>query len=143
MSSRSHPGADDPRRLREVIGRAQALAAEHDVPSVVVGFAAREGDRLFPDFVAFVESELRVEDSIFRLTRERALLFLADVGCEQARAVVERLTAGFLRELPLAAEPAMQVRYFAVEPGADELSVKQVLPAVFSDGVPSDDGGED
>src|SRR6516164_8823107 len=105
MSPRPHPGSDDPRRLRDVIARTQALASEHAIPSVVVGFAAREGDRLFPDFVAFVESELRVEDSIFRLTRERALLFLTDLDREQARSVVERLLAGFLREVPLAAAP--------------------------------------
>ena len=137
MSPRSHPGSDDPRRLRDVIARTQALASEHAVPFVVVGFAAREGDRVFPDFVAFVESELRVEDSIFRLTRERALLFLADLDREQARSVVERLLGGFLREVPLAAAPPIQVRYLEVPPGGEDLSVKQVLPAVFgSEPVP-------
>jgi hypothetical protein len=134
MSSRTHPAADDPRRLRDVIGRVQALAAEHAVSSVVVGFAAREGDRLFPDFVSFVESELRVEDSIFRLTRERALLFLTDCDPHQARSVVERLTDGFLREFPAASAPPMQVRYLEITPTGEELSVKQVLPAVFADG---------
>jgi hypothetical protein len=124
--------ADDPRRLREMLSRAQALAADHEVPSVVVGFAVREGDRLFPDFVAFVESELRVEDCVFRLTRERALLFLADVGSEEARAVVERLLGGFQREFPAIESAPIEVRYFEVSPGREELSVKQVLPAVFA-----------
>jgi hypothetical protein len=135
----SRSPADDPRRLRDILARTQALAAEHAVPSVVVGFAAREGDRLFPDFVAFVESELRVEDSVFRLTRERALLFLADVGQEQARAVVDRLLAGFQREFPALAALPFQVRLFEVAPGGEELSVKQVLPAIFaSDGEAAD-----
>jgi len=134
MSSRAHAAADDPRRLRDVIGRVQALAAQHALSSVVVGFAAREGDRLFPDFVSFVESELRVEDSIFRLTRERALLFLTDCDAVQARSVVERLTDGFLREVPVSSAPPMQVRYLEITPNGEELSVKQVLPAVFSDG---------
>ena len=136
MASRAHPIADDPRRLRDVIGRVQALAAEHALSSVIVGFAAREGDRLFPDFVSFMESELRVEDSIFRLTRERALLFLTDCDTPQGRSVVERLTAGFLREFTVASAPPMQIRYLEITPTGDELSVKQVLPALFSD-----DGG--
>ena len=130
--------ADDPRFLRDMLARAQALAADHAVPSVLVGFAAREGDRLFPDFVAFVESELRVEDAVFRLTRERALLFLADVDSAQARTVVERLLLGFAREFPAAEALAVQVRYLEVAPGGDELLVKQVLPAVFA--YDGDDG---
>ena len=87
--------ADDPRKLRDVLARTQSLATMHDVPSVVVGFAASEGNLLFPELIAFLESELRVEDQIFRLTRERALLFLSDVGHEQAVSVVERLRATF------------------------------------------------
>jgi GGDEF domain-containing protein len=127
----SRPQADDPRLLRDMLARARALASQHAVPSVLVGFAAREGDALFPDFVAYVESELRVEDAIFRLTRERALLFLADVGGEQARAVVERLLGGFEREFPAREILGVQVRYLEVAPGGAELLVKQVLPAVF------------
>jgi len=58
-----------------VLARTQSLATLHDVPSVVVGFAASEGNLLFPEFLAFLESELRVEDQIFRLTsRARAAL---------------------------------------------------------------------
>jgi hypothetical protein len=136
---RSPTSADDPRRLREVLARAQSLAAEHAVPTVVVGFAAPEGDRLFPDFVAFVESELRVEDAVFRLTRERALLFLTDVAAEQARAVVERLLAGFEGEFPAVAGARIAVRYLDVEPGTAELSVKRVLPALFAPDLETDD----
>lgn len=131
--TRSRSTADDPRRLREILARARVLAAEHAVPSVVVGFAAQEGDRLFPDLVSFMESELRVEDAVFRLTRERALLFLADLGVEQARAVIERLMATFQREFPALHDRALQVRYLEVGPGVDDLSVKRVLPAVFAD----------
>jgi hypothetical protein len=123
--------ADDPRRLREILSRAAALAFAHDVPSIVVGFTAHESDRLFPDFVAFVESELRVEDCVFRLTRDRALLFLTDVDPEQGRGVVERLVATFQREFPAVAGPALRIRYFEVAPGTEDLTVKEVLPAVF------------
>ncbi|RIL05106.1 MAG: hypothetical protein DCC71_11515 [Proteobacteria bacterium] len=128
----SHSGADDPRKLRDVLARTQTLAAQHDVASVVVGFGAREGDLLFPDFVSFLESELRVEDQIFRLTRERALLFLRDVDEAQARSVVERLRAAFEREFPGRAGFVVDIRYFAIAPGSASISVKQVLPAVFA-----------
>lgn len=130
--------SDDPRKLREVLARTQLLAAEHDVRSVVVGFAAREGSLLFPDFLAFLESELRVEDQIFRLTRERALLFLRDVGTEQARAVVERLRESFEREFPSPEPMRIAIRYLEVPPGSRELSVKRVLPAVFGAPTPRD-----
>jgi len=123
--------ADDPRKLREVLARTQSLATEHDVPSVVVGFAASDGSLLFPEFVAFLESELRVEDQIFRLTRERALLFLSDVGHDKAVSVVERLRASFEREFPSIEPMRVAIRYFEVPPGRAELSVRQVLPSVF------------
>lgn len=138
------PWSDDPLRLREVLARTATLASEHRVPSVIVGFAAGEGDRLFPDFVAFVESELRVEDSVFRLTRDRALLFLTDVDLAQARAVVERLVAGFQREFPMAPRmpsglvggPTIRIRYYDVPRGTLDLTVKQVLPAIFAPATP-------
>jgi hypothetical protein len=133
------PWSDDPLRLREVLARTSALACEHGLPSMIVGFASLEGDRLFPDFVAFVESELRVEDSVFRLTRDRALLFLADVGPEQARAVVERLAQGFRREFPMADPPTIRIRYYEVPRGTRDLTVKQVLPAIFAPATPLDD----
>lgn len=133
------PWSDDPLRLRDVLARTAALASEHRVPSVIVGFSSGEGDRLFPDFVAFVESELRVEDSVFRLTRDRALLFLADVDPEQARAVVDRLGQGFRREFPMAEAPAIRIRYFEVPRGTRDLTVKQVLPAIFASATPLED----
>jgi hypothetical protein len=124
-------GSDDPRKLREVLARTQALAAEHDVASVVVGFATAEGQLLFPDFLAFLESELRVEDQIFRLTRERALLILRDVRAAQAESVVERLREAFGREFPSPDPLAVEIRYLEIRPGTEAISVKQVLPAVF------------
>jgi len=70
---------DDPRKLSAMIARVSELAETHAVSSVVVGVAAEEGDLLFPDYLAYLESALRVEDQIFRMTRERAVLYLADV----------------------------------------------------------------
>jgi hypothetical protein len=127
----THHGIDDPRKLRDVLARTETLAAEHDVASVVVGFAAREGSLLFPDFLTFLGAELRVEDQIFRLTRERALLILRDVDAEQARSVIERLRTAFEREFPSIEVLAVEIRYLAVPPGRHELSVKSVLPAIF------------
>ena len=132
------PWSDDPLRLREVLARTAALACEHQLPSMIVGFAASEGDRLFPDFVAFIESELRVEDSVFRLTRDRALLFLTDVEPAQARAIVERLGQGFRREFPMVDPPPIRIRYFEVPRGTRDLTVKQVLPALFAPATPLD-----
>lgn len=117
--------------LRDLIARTQERGTQHDVPSVVVGFAAPEGDLLFPDFVAFVESELRVEDAIFRLTRERALLFLTDVDREQAREIVERLETDFRRDFPTLRETQIQTRLFEITPKAIPLAVRDVLPEVF------------
>jgi hypothetical protein len=131
-------GIDDPRKLRDVLARTEELAAEHDVASVVVGFAAREGNLLFPDFLRFLQSELRVEDRIFRLTRERALSILRDVDAGQAQAVVERLRATFEREFPATDALDVEIRYLEVRPGPVELSVKQVLPAIFGGDVEFD-----
>lgn len=135
---RSH-SSDDPLHLREVLARTATLASEHRVPSVIVGFASGEGDRLFPDFVSFVESELRVEDSVFRLTRDRSLLFLRDLTPDQARSVVDRLVRGFQREFPVADGPTMRIRYYEVPRGTMDLTVKQVLPAIFAPATPLDD----
>jgi hypothetical protein len=130
-TSMAQHGIDDPRKLREVLARTETLAAQHDVASVVVGFASSEGNLLFPEFLAFLGSELRVEDQIFRLTRERALLILRDVDAAQAQSVVERLRAAFEREFPATDVLDVEIRYLEVPPGPTELSVKHVLPAIF------------
>lgn len=127
----AHAGPDDPLILRDLISRTQQHGKQHELPSVVVGFAAPEGDLLFPDFVAYVESELRVEDAIFRLTRERSLLFLTDVDEARATEVVERLRAGFRNEFPSLTESQVQTRFLEISPSAMPLAVRDVLPEVF------------
>jgi hypothetical protein len=121
----------DPRRLRELFSRTGTLALEHAVPSVIVGLAGREGEPLVSELFEFIESALRMEDSIFRMTRERAVLFVADVGREQAEQVLERLLQDFHVRFPSAAPVELQVGYFRVEPGSVELTAKTVLPSLF------------
>jgi len=128
---------DDPRRLRELLDKAALLASQHAVTSVVVGMAGQEGDLLFPELVDFVESALRVDDAIFRMTRERALLVLADVGRERAAEIVERLMDGFRERFGAAQDPEVSLGYFEVTPDTQGLSVKEVLPALFLSGAAS------
>ena len=124
-------GYDDPRRLRELLGRAWSLANEHDLTSVVVGAAGVEGDLLFPEVIDFFESALRVDDAIFRMTRERAVLVLADVNREQAKEIVERMVNEFSERFTNAADPDITLGYFEVTPETNDVSVKHVLPALF------------
>jgi hypothetical protein len=121
----------DPLRLRELLGRAESLAARHALSSVVVGLAGVEGDLLFPEIVDYVESALRVDDAIFRLTRERALLVLADVDRARAEEIVRRLLTGFSERYAQVAEPRIHLGYFEVTPQHKHLTVKEVLPTVF------------
>jgi hypothetical protein len=125
---------DDPRRIREHLHRSRRLALEHGLPSVVVGVAGEEGDRLAPEFLAYVESALRVEDAVFRLTRERAVLFLADVTRDQAREIMARLAREFEQRFPALASRDLGMGFFEVAPGCADLQVKDVLPAVFPAG---------
>lgn len=122
---------DDPRRLRALLERSQKLAHEHGLPSVVVGLAGREGDLLLPELLRFIESALRVEDAIFHLTRERAVLFLADVDEGQAAGIVDRFVAGFRERFASAGPPALDRGFQVVRPGGPELPLKDVLPTVF------------
>jgi hypothetical protein len=121
---------DDPRRLRELLDRCTALAGEHAVPSVVVGMAGEESDPLFPELVDYVASALRMEDAVFRLTRERAVLFLADVSRVQVEPILARLRNEFEGRFPTARPPSVELGFFEVAPGA-QLALKEVLPAVF------------
>jgi hypothetical protein len=127
IDGRSH----DPLRLRELLGRAESLAAKHALSSVVIGLAGLEGDLIFPEIVDYVESALRVDDAIFRLTRERAVLVLADVDRARAEEIVGRLLAGFNERYPQISEPRIHLGYFEVTPQHKHLTVKEVLPAVF------------
>ncbi|MFK7896509.1 MAG: hypothetical protein AB8G23_11770 [Myxococcota bacterium] len=122
---------DDPRKLSAMIARVSELAEAHSVSSVVVGVAAEEGDLLFPDYLAYLESALRVEDQIFRMTRERAVLYLADVNATGAAEVLVRIFGQFCDEFPTAEAPEFEQRMLEVQPGRIELSVKDVLTSVF------------
>ena len=123
--------ADDPLRLRELLGRATGVAYAHRLPCVVVGLAAREGDLLFPEIVDFLASALRMDDAILRLTRERVVVMLTDVDRGGAEQIVQRILADFCERFATIDEPRLRLGYFEVQPGTPHLSVKQVLPAVF------------
>jgi hypothetical protein len=127
IDGRSH----DPLRLRELLGRAESLAARHSLSSVVVGLAGIEGDLIFPEIIDYVESALRVDDAIFRLTRERAVLVLADVDRARAEEIVGRLLAGFNEQYAQVSAPRVHLGYFEVTPQHKHLTVKEVLPTVF------------
>ena len=125
------PSIDDPRRLREILDRALELASRHGLNSVLVGVAGAEGDPVFPEVVRYVESGLRVDDSVFRMTRERVVLLLTDVGEARAEGIVERLLAEFSEHFPSVEDPKVEVQCFEVGPGTIELTLKQVLPRLF------------
>jgi hypothetical protein len=131
-TTRLAPG--DPRRLRELFARTGSLAAEHAIPSVIVGLAGREGDLLVPELIEYIESALRMEDAIFRMTRERAVLFVSDVDRARAEQIVTRLVRDFRERFPSVDEPGVELGFYEVRAGAREISAKEVLPAVF--GVP-------
>ena len=122
---------DDPRKLTRMIARVSDLAESHSVSSVVVGIAAPEGDLLFPEYLNYLESALRVEDQIFRMTRERAVLYLSDVDATCAAEVLVRILREFSDEFPSAGGPEFEQRMLEVRPGLGPLSVKDVLTTVF------------
>jgi GGDEF domain-containing protein len=123
---------DDPRRLREILDRALELASRHGLCSVLVGVAGFEGDPVFPEVVRYIESGLRVDDSVFRMTRERVVLLLTDVDATRAEAIVGRLLTEFSEHFPSIADPAVAVQCFEVGPSTIELTLKQVLPRLFN-----------
>lgn len=123
---------DDPRRLRELLTRASDLASEHSLTSVFVGLAGFEGDLLFPEVLNFVESALRVDDSVFRMTRERAVLLLTDVDAEHAKGILERILEDFRERFPAATEPSVACGYFEISSANPEVTTKGVLPQIFA-----------
>ena len=125
--------SDDPRKLRDMLDKAASLASEYSLRSVVVGVAGREGDLLFPEIIDFFESMLRVDDSIFRMTRERAVLVLADVDRVKAEEIVERLMNGFRERFSTAVDPEISLGFFEVSPDERDVTVKHVLLALFMD----------
>jgi hypothetical protein len=131
MAQPSSIPKDDPRQLRVLFERAAYCSRVHHVSSVFVGVAGDEGDLLARDFLDFVESELRVEDAIFRMLRERAVLLMTDIDEQTARKVMERLVTEFAARFGPSAEISFDFGYFAVAPGKTP-TVKDVLPALFS-----------
>ena len=123
---------EHPLKLRELLHKACHLAVEHDVTSVMVGMAGREGDLLFPEMLEFVGSALRIDDGILRLTRERAVFFLADADRGRAVEIMERLLVGFGERFPTPEPPKISVGYFEVAPSSGVLAVRDVLPALFA-----------
>jgi hypothetical protein len=122
----------DPRRLRALMERAFFLMREHRVGSVFIGIAGPEGDLLVPEFIAFLESSLRVEDGIFVLTRERAVLLLTDVDLPQAKQIVARITEDFENRFPTAGDLPVSIRFHAVRAGGKQPTAKVILPKLFT-----------
>ena len=108
-----------------------ALASDHSLQSVMVGLAAPEAGLVFPQLIDFIESALRVEDVVFRMTRDRAVVFLADVDLARAKQILDRLLADFCAQVALVQMPALDLGFYEVTPGTRELSVKEVLPELF------------
>ena len=127
----ARPALDDPRRLREMLNRATGLAQEHSLVSVLVGVTGFEGDLLFPEVLSFIESSMRVDDLVFRMTRERAVLLLTDVDERQARSVIKRLLQEFSDSFPAADDPAIAVAYYEVSEPTPPPTAKDVLPRLF------------
>lgn len=122
---------DDPRKLTAMIARAGDLAESHEVTSVMIGLAAEPGDSRFPEYVEFLKGSLRVEDAIFRMTRERVVVHLADCSTEQANKILARLESQFTSEFPSLSKLDFTMHGFEVKPGTDRPRVKDVLTQIF------------
>lgn len=126
------PDRSDPRFLRAMIERAGALLHEHRIPSVFVGIAGREGDLLAPEFIDYVESALRVEDGVFRILRERAVLMLADVDRQDAERILERLQQDFGARFAPQVPPRIELGFVSVNADNPVSTAKEILPALFA-----------
>jgi hypothetical protein len=122
----------DPRRLRGMMDRASDLARSHQVTSVFVGIAGREGDLLAPEFIDFVESALRMEDAVFRLIRERAVVLLTDADRRRAEEIFGRLCADFAERFAPTYDLEVDLGYYQVEGHGGHATAKVVLPAIFA-----------
>ena len=131
-SLQSASRSDDPSALRGQLLKLRGLAWDYSITSVVVGMAGFEGDLLYPEIVNFVESALRVDDAVVRLTRERTVLFLADVNQTRAESIMDRILGDFRERFPAAEALAVSLGYFAVTPECRDVTVKKALPAVFA-----------
>lgn len=122
---------DDPRKLSALISRVSSLASDYAVPSVLVGLVADVGDTTFPEYIHYLQSALRVEDGIFRMTRERAVIHLADVDREQAERVMERLAEAFSDEFPALSRLNIRTQVYEAKTDTQELRVKDILTRLF------------
>jgi len=123
---------DDPLKLIALLARVSELAQEHSVSSVMAGLRSDVGNFEFPEFIDFLESALRVEDAIFRMTRERVVVHMADIDEAGASTVLERIMRDFRDEFPAVEPLAMEIRFFQVLSGDEEIRAKVLLPALFA-----------
>lgn len=128
----SNPSSDDPLRLRSLLQRAGRLARHHALGSVVVGFAGAEDDLYFGELIDFIGSELRVEDGLFRMTPNRAVLVLCDLKEDSARGVIERLLEDFRSLYVGFAARQVRIGFYEIPGDARDVTVKQVLPTLFA-----------
>ena len=128
----NEPQNDDPRRLRALLDKVVNLAGDHDLKSVLVGMSGPDGDLIFPEVVDFVASALRIDDAIFRMTRNRAVLFLADADRERAEEIMLRVIGAFGEQFATLERPAVEISYFEVAPGMQDLTLKNILPRLFA-----------
>jgi hypothetical protein len=128
----NEPQSDDPRKLRALLDKVVDLAHDHHLTSVLVGLAGPDGDLIFPEVVDFVGSALRIDDAIFRMTRNRAVLFLADADRERAEEIMERVMDAFSEQFAIVESPPVGISYFEVAPGMQGLTLKIILPRLFA-----------
>jgi hypothetical protein len=128
----NEPQSDDPRKLRALLDKVVNLADDHSLTSVLVGMSAADGDLIFPEVVDFVGSALRIDDAIFRMTRNRAVLFLADADRERAREIMGRVIDAFSEQFATSESPAVGISYFEVAPGMQGVTLKTILPSLFA-----------
>ena len=124
--------SDDPRKLRSLLDKVVNLADDHSLTSVVVGMSGPDGDLIFPELVDFVGSALRIDDAIFRMTRNRAVLFLADADRERAEDIMLRVVAAFAEQFAITENPPVVISYFEVAPGSPDMTLKAILPRLFA-----------
>jgi GGDEF domain-containing protein len=82
--------------------------------------------------VDFVGSALRIDDAIFRMTRNRAVLFLADADRESAEEIMERVIDAFTEQFATTESPPVGISYFEVAPGMQGVTLKAILPRLFA-----------
>jgi hypothetical protein len=123
---------DDPRKLRGLLDKVVTLAVDHRLTSVLVGMSSAEGDLVFPELVDFIGSTLRVDDSIFRMTRTRVVFFLADADRGRAEEIMARVIRDFNAQFATLESPAVKLSYFEVAPGNEDVTLKAILPALFA-----------